>query len=189
MTIRVYLMPRIGTGATMGDARRAKYGHLLPGWAPIYYGPEPYCIVMDDVDAATHAAVVANADVRALPADLNTAIVNGARTAIVSTLEAATIPAQWVANGMTYRTFLRRLAGIFFLTQRMHGKKFRLLQAALDDPISALPANVRQAFGDAAQELGLDTSGITGATLLRAALASIGAQFANSPVSYNGTLL
>ena len=184
MTLRVYLMPRIGGGLTAQDARRPKYLSIYAGAlnAAIHYGPEPYCMVVADVDAGTHTAIVANADVRAIPEDLNSTITNGARTTIITTLESGGIPGQWVTNGMTYRVLVRRLAGMFFLLQNVSGRKFRLLQIALDDPVSALPANARQAMSDAADTLELDSSGITGATTLRAALANIGSQFAARPL-------
>lgn len=190
MTIRVYLMPTmLENQGRYPNVKRAKYRALLSNSACIHYGPEPYCIVLSDVDSTQHANVMANADVRALPADLNTTIVNGTRTTIVNALESASIPAQWVTNGMSFRTFLRRLAGIFLVLQGVHGRKFRLLQAALDDPLSTLPAGARQALQDIATQQQLDTTGITGATTLRAALATLCAQYATRPLLYAGVSL
>ena len=190
MTVRVYLMPTILTDAgPHKNIKRAKYRHLLSNSSCIHYGPEPYCIVLSDVDPTQHANVVANADVRSLPADLDSTIANGARTTIINTLEAANIPAQWVTTGTTYRAFLRRLSGIFMLLQGVHGRKFRLLQAGLDDALSTLPAGARQALQDFAIQQQLDTAGITGATTLRAALASLCAQYATRPLSYAGVSL
>lgn len=190
MTIRVYLMPTIlADEGAHKNLKRAKYRTLLSNSACIHYGPEPYCIVLSDVDATQHANVMANADVRTLPADLDTTIVNGTRTTIVNTLEAGSIPAQWVANGMTFREFLRRLAGIFMITQGVSGRKFRLLQAALDDPLSSLPAGARQALQDIATQQQLDTTGITGTTTLRAALTALCVQYATRPLSYAGVSL
>ena len=99
------------------------------------------------------------------------------------------MPAQWIANGQTYRIVLRRLAGIFQLLQNVQGRRLRFLQAALDATIADLPANVRQAMQDAAAALNLSTTGITGATTLRVALASIGAQFDARPILACGTLI
>ena len=171
------------------NIKRAKYRELLSNSSVIHYGPEPYCIVISDVDATQNTNVTANADVRALPADLDTTITSGVRTTIANLLEAARIPAQWVSTGMTYRAFLRRLAGIFMLLQGVHGRKFRLLQAALDDALSTLPAGARQALQDFATQQQLDTTGITGATTLRAALATLCAQYATRPLSYAGVSL
>lgn len=190
MTIRVYLMPTIlADQGRYTNVKRAKYRQLLSNSSVIHYGPEPYCIVISDVDATQHANVTANSDVRAVPANLDTTIVNGARTTIVNALESASIPAQWVANGMTHRVFLRRLVGIFLVTQGVHGKKFRLLQAALDDALSTLSANARQALQDIATAQQLSTAGITGATTLRAALTALCAQFDSRPVIYAGVAL
>lgn len=191
MTIRVYLMPTVVRGGTdqFALSKRAKYRELLSNSAQIHYGPEPYCIVVSDVNATEHANVTANSDVRTLPQDLDTTIAAGVRTTIVNTLEAAGIPAQWVATGMTFRAFLRRLNGIFAIAQGVHGKKFRLLLSALEDPISSLPAAARQALLDIAAREQLSTAGITGASTLRAALTVLCSQFDSRPVQYGGVSL
>lgn len=184
MTVRVYLMPVL-TAQRGGFTRRLpKYLGLVDGsrCTFIRYGQEDAGLFVVDSTDAQHAALVANADVRALPADLDTAVTNAARTQIVNALEALNVPAHWVANGQTFRIVLRRLVGMFLLLQRVHGRGFRFLQQALDNQISTLPANVRQAMQDAAVDLQLDTAGITGATTLRVAMATIGAQFDQRPL-------
>lgn len=187
MTVRCYLMPRvlIGTGPNgiRGTSRMPKYFAQITGrYTVLRYAQELACVVIADTDAAVHSALTANADVRAFPDDLDTVVTAGNRTAIVNALEAANVPAQWVANGQTFRVVLRRLAGMFDLLCNVHGRGLRFLQASLDAQISALPANVRQGMQDAASTLGLDTAGISGATTLRAALAQIAAQFDARPV-------
>ncbi len=190
MTIRVYLMPII-TGQRAGFTRRLpKYLALVSGKCTfIRYGPEDVGLLVVDSTDPEHTALIANADVRAFPADLDTAVTNGARTQIVNALEALNVPAQWVANGQTFRVVFRRLAGIFQLLQNVGGRGLRFLQVSLDNQISTLPANVRQAMQDAATALNLSTAGITGTTTLRAALATIGAQFDSRPVRACGVLL
>lgn len=186
MTIRVYLMPMVQ------DPSR-KLGTLVP-WVPKYvdsiagrysckrYGPEQVCLLIADVTDPEHAAVTANADVRAMPQDLDSTLTNAARTQIAAALESLNVPAHWIANGQTYRIVLRRLVGIFDLTCNVQGRGLRFLQASLDSQVSDLPQPVRTAMQDAADTLGLSTAGITGATTVRAALASIGAQFDSRPV-------
>ncbi len=90
---------------------------------------------------------------------------------------------------MTFREFVRRLAGIFIVTQSVHGRKFRLLQAALSDPLNTLPAGAIQALQAIAIQQGLDTTGITGATTLRSALTTLCAQYATRPLLYAGVSL
>lgn len=185
MTVRVYLMPVVvGSRGRFVDVRLPKYLSLVDGSSCtcLHYGQEDACIFVVDSTAAQHTALTANADVRAMPEDLDTAITNAARTQIVNALESLNVPAQWVANGQTFRVVLRRLVGIFLLLQRVHGRGFRFLQQALDNQVSTLPANVRQAMADAADDLQLDRSGIAGTTTLRAALTAIGAQFELRPV-------
>lgn len=185
MTIRVYLMPIVvGARGRFSQVRLPKYLGLVDGRSctMLSYGQEDACLFVVDSTDAQHTALTANADVRAFPADLDTTVTAGNRAAIVNALEALNVPAQWVANGQTFRVVLRRLVGMFLLLQRVHGRGFRFLQASLDSQVSALPANVRQSMQDAAADLQLSNAGITGTTTLRAALATIGAQFDARPV-------
>lgn len=195
MAIRVYLMPRIGSGLTHLDARRQKY--RIAKSRCIRYGAELYALVIADVSAAEHTALVANADVRALPADLDTTLTATARTQMIAALEEAFIPAQWLTVGMTYRVILRRLVGMFFFVQGMEERGARFLNnresrgiALLDDPISSLPLAVRQSIQPTATALFIDVSGVTGgSTTLRAALAAIGGQFAARSFMARGVAL
>lgn len=185
MTVRVYLMPIVvGPRGRFDQVRLPKYLGLVDGRSctMLSYGQEDACLFVVDSTDAQHTALTANADVRAFPADLDSAVSAGNRAQIVNALEALNVPAQWVANGQTFRVVLRRLVGIFLLLQRVHGRGFRFLQQALDNQINTLPANVRQSMQDAAADLQLSTGGITGTTTLRAALTAIGAQFDSRPV-------
>lgn len=185
MTIRVYLMPIIvGSRGRFAQVRLPKYLGLVDGsrCTMLPYGNEDAGLFVVDSTDAQHTTLIANADVRAMPADLDTLVTAGARTQIVNALEALNVPAHWVANGQTFRMVLRRLVGMFLLLQRVHGRGFRFLQQALDNQLNTLPANVRQAMQDAAVDLELSTAGITGTTTLRAAMATIGAQFEQRPV-------
>lgn len=185
MTIRVYLMPIVfGSRGRFSQVRLPKYLGLVDGSSctMLQYGQEDVCLFVVDVTGAQHTNLIANADVSAFPADLDTAVTGGNRAAVVNALEALNVPAHWVANGQTFRMVLRRLNGMFLLLQNVHGRGFRFLQQALDNQINTLPANVRQAMQDAAEALQLSTAGITGATTLRNALAEIGSQFEARPV-------
>ncbi len=185
MTIRVYLMPIVvGSRGRFASIRLPKYLGLVDGRSctMLRYGQEDACLFVADATDDQHAALLANSDVRAFPADLDTVVTSGARTQIVNALEALNVPAQWVANGQTFRIVLRRLAGIFALQCNMEGRALRFLQASLDSQVSTLPQAVRNGMQDAADALGLSTTGITGTTTLRAALAAIGAQFESRPV-------
>lgn len=191
MTIRVYLMPVIEAERGNATRRIPKYLSLVDGTKSTFirYGQEDVGLFIDNSSDAASAAISANSDVRTFPVDLDTVVTNGPRTQIVNALEALNVPAHWVANGQTFRVVFRRLAGVFQLLQNVQGRGLRFLQASLDSPISGLPANVRQAMQDGAAALNLSTTGITGATTLRVALASIGAQFDARPVRACGTEL
>lgn len=184
MTVRVYLMPLVEGTRGNFTRRLPKYLSLVDGskCTCLRYGEENVCLLVVNSTDAQHTALIANADVRAMPTDLDTVVTNGARTAIVNALEALNVPAHWVANGQTFRIVFRRLVGIFQLFQNLEGRKLRFLQASLDAQISTLPQAVRTGMQDAASALSLDMSSITGTTTLRAALATIGAQFDSRPV-------
>lgn len=188
MTVRVYLMPLVTQArGRFPTVRVPKYMATLeqpgcPRFTVFPYAQEPVCLLIADTDASIHTSLTGNSDVRALPDNLDSNVTAGNRTAVVNALEAANVPAHWIANGQTFRMVLRRLAGIFQLLTGVHARGFRFLQQGLDNQISTLPLNVRQAMQDAAATLQLDTTGITGSTTLRAALATIGAQFDSRPV-------
>jgi hypothetical protein len=184
MAIRVYLMPMIiaerGRPGTM--RRLPKYLGLLAGNCTcLRYGAELVCLLVADVTDAEHTAIAANADVRAFPADLDTAVTGQARVQLANALEALDIPAQWV-NGQSFRVVLRRLRGVFDLACNLEGSGLSLPKGALDSQLNALPAQARAGLLAAAGRLGLDTAGINGNSTLRAALAALGAQSEQRPV-------
>lgn len=199
MSVRVYLMPRVidprrtlnVNGVTV-QMYIPKYMNLIAPGKPASqkgFGEELVCLLIAEVTDAEHAAITANADVRAMPQDLDSQVTAGNRTAIVNALESMNVPAHWIANGQTFRLVLRRLVGMFDLNCNVQGRGFRFLQTALDNPVSSLPQSVRNAMQASANALNLSTGGITGATLVRDALAAIGAQFDSRPVMAAKTLL
>src|SRR3990167_9302367 len=119
--LRLYLMPITGAGTSQADPRQPKYtADLGPEWSMMDYGLVPWCIVAAERDDAVHAALTANADVRAVPVDLDSTV-GAALSATQTALETARIPAGWVTAGMTWRQVLRPVMGLFQLAQRYHG--------------------------------------------------------------------
>lgn len=181
MAIRFYLVPVIGDGLKPTTARRPKYisdGGIAGAYQAMDYGDDPVMLVAAEVTAGEHTSIASNADVVSAPADLEATI--GANLATVqAALESKSIPADWVSSGMTYRTVLRWVARLFLLCARLQGLRAgRLFTAGitLSSTVGDLSVSVRQKLNDGAQSLGLDTSGITLATTIRAALKTLGNQ-------------
>ena len=184
MAVRIYIVPRVGSG-TATDLWRPKYivdgigTNLLSGpSAHVGYGLEPVYLVAADVTNAEHTALAANSDVTAVPANLDATL--GANLATVQAkLEAFGIPSGWVTGAMTYRTVVKWVIRLFFISQRLNGmSNVGLLPqgVTLDSTISDLTQTQRDKLSAAAESLGADTSGVTGATTIRAALKALADQ-------------
>lgn len=193
MAIRFYLMPKIGTGLG-DDPFRAKYVNsgLMPTsgrYQAIDYGKEDWFLVAVDVTASEHTAIAANADVTAVPANLDNTI-GGALATVQAALELANIPAHWATSGMTYRTLVKWTIRILLLMQRFRGldpSALRLFLGGitLDGTVGDIPATPRRRLNNAALSFGLDTSSITLATTIREALRILGQQM-TFPVAFGG---
>lgn len=195
MAVRVYLMPIIGTGAGSTDPRRPKYVTTFASfaWDLVDYGFEPVCFVgVQNIDAPTHAALVANADVTAMPVDLTTAI--GAQLTLVkNTVAGFNIPENWILGTHTYNQVLRVCLLIFLFMQRFHATLPNTLiftgGITLASTISQLPVATRTALSTTATSLGFSTAGLTGATTLRTALKALADQFPTIEVqAFSSTL-
>ena len=119
MATQLYVMPITGTG-TDTDSRRPKYADTdLAGtsWAAMDFGNEPFMLVA----TPTNATLAGHADVHTLPLNLDTTLTAGAVTTVTTKLEAAHIPAQWVAVGMTYRQVVKTICQMFMFWQRCQG--------------------------------------------------------------------
>lgn len=187
MTIRIYLMPTIGAG-TAHDAIRPKYQDLVlanTAESDVYaFGDEPQCIVVAyDIQAAGHTELAGQADVLALPANLDQVI--GAQLGTVQTaLDDRNIPSQWVADIHTYRQVLRVIIQVFRFWQR--AQNFRAEgtvtplfggTVTLATRFNQLPVAVRTRLTNTADSLGFDRSGMTGAITIRQILKAMADQF------------
>lgn len=172
MTTRWYLLPIIGTG-THADPRKPKYqASILPGvtWGMMDYGLMPVCIFVADVTAQQHSDMIANADVRAIPANLDSTVGGGAVSTTRNFLEALSIPGNWVGASDTWRSILRGTAGLFQFAQRVYGEFGVMLideTRTLDTTWNQLPQAAKDILLSTATELGIDTSQATGNTTLR----------------------
>lgn len=188
MPIRFYILPMqsgahpFKTGATLRSPGYVRStlnpaGLESPRTTIIDYGEtREICIARVDAPDATHAALAAMSDVTQFPANLQGTVTNAA--AIEARMEAASIPGDWVQNGMTWATVLRGIAAIFLIAQRFGGDGWgSILDGVnLSDPLSSIPAGRRQELADALRSMGIDTSGLTLQTTIRTALRSLAQQ-------------
>lgn len=186
MTVRFYLGP-------LGEYAHPRYGILR---APTYFPPDPSAIlprvIIDirayglqpvallgaDMTSEQHALYASQPDVTQIPANLN-ATIGGALTAVRTALEAHAIPAGWVDAGMTYRTALRALLGIFAVANAVHSAGMTRLVVpgvTLDTPYADMPVEYRTILVQAIDEQKFDRSSLTNQSTLRDLLAVIGAQ-------------
>jgi hypothetical protein len=193
--MRIYLMPiAIIPIPIAASARQPKYvaDFGVATWGMMDYGDEPICLCAVEADAALHATLTAHADVTALPADITQAIGAGPLTAVTNALDALNIPSNWILSTHTYRQVLRVVCLVFQFHQRLQGLGFgRIFTAGvtLSTQFNQLAVGVRNNMIAAAQSLNFDTSGLTGASTLRAILKSLADQFNIPQVFFGANVL
>ena len=140
-------------------------------WAWTTYLLEDVALLIADTSDTQHALLDAQAGVFPV-ANLDGTIPNtGVRNRIRTALEDGFVPATWINTGMVYRNILRALAGMF----HYHNRAVALAQGriftggvTLSTTVSQLTTAQQAALSQAAQDVGVDYSGVTGATALRA---------------------
>lgn len=189
MAFRLYIVPLATQtpGNVLDNSRRPKYflsdaagaGHvgiIAPGtlWTAQDYGFEPWMIVGADLPTSDDNLVVGQSDAFAIPFDLSATLTGPQVTSVQNKLEAINLPAGWVTTALKWLDVVRIVLGMFSLMTKyyvIHGPNGLFAGGStLSTAINALPAQVRTDFAAAANALGLNSSGITGATTVRAAL-------------------
>lgn len=161
------------------------------GITDVDYGNEAWMLAWADVTPDEHAAIIANADATAVPANLDSTV-GGALAATQAKLEAANLPAQWITAGMTWRAVLKGIIRVLLIMQRfrgLNGAAARLFaQVTLDNTVGDIPIGARQRLVAAATSLGLDTAAITLTDTIRSALVTLGQQM-TVPILMRGETL
>lgn len=197
MTLNLYVMPLTGAGVK-GDPRRPKY--QLPvfaalSWGMFDYGNEPWCLVgIVNIDSPTHSTLTSEPDVIALPVNLDQAIGSGALATVQNDLEHINIPGTWVSATNSYRDVVQFVGAVCQFAQRFQGSTGGLWFTGgitLASTFSQLPVGARNGLSTAATSFGFSTTGITGASTLRAILLSVGQQYlvTQPPLSLAGVQL
>ena len=182
----------IETTDEMGVSIDPKYlGDTSYGWGIVHLGPELLCLAgVIDISQADHELLVAQPDVRGLPADLDENLTAGAITAISNFLEARNVPAGWLSTSRTYRQTLRVLTGIFLFVQRWNGigresgeaRKSPFTEGLnLETRYNQLPAPAQQKLLKCFDSLQVDRTMLTANSTIREALFEFGKQMALRP--------
>lgn len=192
MAKRIYIVPKIGTGAG-DDDYRPKYFTELDGvpWSAMDYGLEPHFLVASELTTDQHNTLVANADVIAVPANLD-AQVGTNRDAVVDALETLNVPAGWVTTTMTYRKILKIVAAIMLVAQRLHGHAgLRIFESGirLSTKFNQLPAATRTKLISAAQSMNFDTASLSGTSTVRQILKAMADQWGVKDIKIGGLVL
>jgi hypothetical protein len=191
MAIRFYHVPEemVVNGADFYFKPKYFSSVPPPEWRAISYGKEGSYLVRADVTAVEHAAINANADVTAIPANLADTI-GGALTTVQTKLEAANLPSHWVTSEMTWRTFVVWVWRFFELQQLFLGvdwaaNRLFIGDITLSSTVGDLTPTIRQRLNAGAQRRGLNTSSIGLSTTIRNALVILGQQLP-APVEIMG---
>lgn len=188
MALRFYIVPKIGSGTgPLTNAIRPKYLAALglPLQAVDYGRFEDVFLVGIDLSPAQHTTVAANADVMAIPADLDLSIGAGAVANVQSRLELLKFPALWVDAQTPPRTILRVTLKMCRINQRfsgLHGHSFFEAGITLASIISSLTQVQRDKLKAMADSFKVDSSGVTGAMTVRQGLKLVADQLPSCTV-------
>jgi hypothetical protein len=194
MTIRWYLLPieRNNNNEQRGPRYfEWRFDPDPPGLTSpksyIDYGLIDQCMLVSDISSADHTSLTAHADVLAIPVNLDNNLTAAAVTSARNYLEGIGMPADWVSTSYTYRQVLRVVAGCFLFMQRVTailGRSITLTGGTLDLQVQNIPADIRAALAQAADELGYDYSGVTGTTTVRQILRAMAQAWGTSSINF-----
>jgi hypothetical protein len=151
----------------------------IGAFASLDYGTEPIYLLRAELTQEQRTALQSQPDVMVVPANLDATVSALALTTIQAKLEAANLPAHWITTDMTYRQVLRGFRRVLTFMQRWQGLGFARLFASgvtLDTRLNQLTATQRQRLSAVADDLGLDSSGVTNTMTLRQVLKLIADQ-------------
>lgn len=191
---RVYIVPTVAsTGTAPNQSRKPKYFHnatvSAASWSLITYGMEPWMIVVADLSGADHTLLAGQADVTALPSNLDAAITAGNVTTIVAKLDSMNVPSGWVKEGMTWREVLRKVINFFTLLQSYegHGGTTPIFSSAtLNTTVGNLSQATRDRIQAVADDAGLSTTAINGSTTVRQMLQILVDQMQTHEITFTG---
>jgi hypothetical protein len=182
---RFYLVPKVTKPGFPGAVPKYLNPVDLPGVnvSAMDFGNEDTMLVGAAVTNQQHTAIAANADVIAVPSNLDNTMSAPALSTVRDRLESLKIPTAHFTTANTYREVIGVVGRLFQLFQRfdaIQASEGRLgffdLDITLSSTVNDLRGALRANFVLAANQLGLDTAGISGSMTLRQALRNLIAQ-------------
>lgn len=185
-TYRLYLSATLGDGLSRATAFRSKLTDFIVNdgtqncwdWSNRATAFR-FCLAW--CPSALHTTIAADADVTVLSPELADAAaistwldqdVGTLSASLIAKLEAAGIPVDWVAAGITRRQLWRFISTWHFVIQRMSGdgdnNALAFIRSNLDNTVGSLTAAVRNRASAWMTENGVDPSWIVGSTKVRA---------------------
>lgn len=190
MTIRYYILPE-ETGIVPGKGPKYLKWRFDPdppgldiGYIYMSYGLIPAGLVCANVTSEQHDILAALPDVAAAPENIDQTIGPAAVGIVQNVLETLRIPAEWVDTTYTYRDILRRVAGLFQLSQAykgMHGDQLITAASQLDLRWNQIPTDRRANIQATADALGYTYADVTNQWTARRILMYLGNQWGNKP--------
>lgn len=196
MTVRFYLIP-IERNET-ANARGPKYftwrydpdaPALVAGapWSLKDYGVIDWGIVCADVTAPQHTALAGQTDVGVVPVNLDANPNAAAVTNVQTRLDAMLLPSGWVNTSLSWREIVRTVTGVMLYMQRVTAiRGINPFDNGLNLSITyaSLPLAWRTAMQQAADDLLLDYSQLSGGSTLGQILKEFADQMAGRPVMF-----
>lgn len=177
--VRFYLAPKIGTGTGDDAFRPSVIADLRVRWEGIDYGRyEPVMLAGADVTAAQHALITGQAGFTSIPVTLDSAI-GGAVATVQAALENLRLPGDFVQSTQSYRDVIRITSKAQRFFQRFGNRQLRTVLESgvtLATTFSELTPAQRTALAETADDLRINTNGVTGSTTMRQAFRLIGLQ-------------
>jgi hypothetical protein len=181
MTRRLYLAPivtlPIGIRAPLAS-KVLEYGRL-PNISSVLSRDKTWCISSADFDDAHHTLVAADPAIVSIPFGSldntwNDFSVNQ-RAAIGERLEALRVPLDWISAGTSVADLLRHATRTALLGQML--KADALDDVSLDSTFGQIPAARRNRILNWCANNGVDTTGLSGSTTIRAMLRALVLRF------------
>jgi hypothetical protein len=178
MARRIYIMPMVPGG---GDGRPGNWFRpkIFPvsSWATMF-GAELVCMLVSDVDDATHEIISADSDVLAFPEKLAANLSSAAVTVVKAFLDGHRIPSQWVSTSLTYSQVAKGIWKIFTVGQKLRSSLGSIFSEGdtLATTWQQLPRAKQNGLRAVAEKEGWDASGIAAGTTVRQILKAIADQ-------------
>jgi hypothetical protein len=198
VTLNIYVMPLVlAPGPGGKTVRQPKYTSTIAGftWSQFDYGTEPWCMVgVLDISAAADTSLQANADVFAVPTNLDQQVGQASANTFSSDLESINMPGTWIAKTNTYRDIVRFIGEVCQFMERVSDPAVLFTGGVtLNTTWSQLDVTRQAALINAAQSPGwnFSTASMTGSTTLRDILEAMQQQWATilAPPSLAGIQL